>query len=98
MKKISTRFLSLFLCLLMVFGTIAETPISVRATESIPEITVSDNTALPQAPADTEPTETDSAESGPAESNPTDIGPAEPDPADAAVSGNTTPDGSCLLL
>ncbi len=42
MKKISTRFLSLFLCLLMILGTIAETPILVSATEKVQE-TVSEN-------------------------------------------------------
>lgn len=42
MKNFTKRFLSLFLCLLMVAGTIAETPFTAKATETV-TVSISEN-------------------------------------------------------
>ena len=42
MKKFTKRFLSLFLCLLMVTGTFSPTPFTAKATETIP-VSLSEN-------------------------------------------------------
>lgn len=56
MKKFTKRFLSIFLCLLMVSGTIAQTPLTAQATETV-SVSLSENEISILETIETEPAE-----------------------------------------